>query len=77
MIPSRYENQASALLISFFMSGAISLTLLLIDFANPLAALQAWPKAWATSMAIAFPLSLLIVPSTKKLINKMVVTHYS
>jgi len=52
-------------LMSLIMSGGMSLAMGLLS-TEPAEAIAAWPLTWTTSFLVALPLSLLVVPVTKR-----------
>jgi hypothetical protein len=55
-------------IMSFIMSGGMSLTMSLIND-NVRLAIEAWPKAWLVSFWVALPLSIIIVPLTERIVK--------
>lgn len=74
MIPSKFHFYVFSFVMSLFMSGVMSLAMLSVDNPNVFEAFLLWPKAWGISMLVAFPTSMLVVPATKRLVNRIVVT---
>lgn len=72
MIPSRYQFHTFSFLMSLMMSGVMSLVMLTIELKAFSAVLEHWPQAWAVSMSVAFPLSLCVVPFTRRLVSRIV-----
>lgn len=73
MIPQKLQFQAFSFVMSFFMSGVMSLTMLAIESNDIGQTLINWPKAWAIAMLVAFPCSLVVVPLTQRLMAKLVI----
>lgn len=67
-------NYATPLLISFLMSGVMSLTMLALESSTLGEVFASWPKAWALAMQVAFPVSLIVVPFTKRLVSQIIVS---
>lgn len=72
MLPNKFHFYAFSFVMSLLMSGVMSLAILSIDHSNVLEALSLWPKAWGISMLVAFPTSMLVVPITQKLVQRVV-----
>ena len=72
MIPSKLQFYSFSFVMSFLMSGLMSLTMLAFETAELLEIFFHWPKAWAISMLVAFPASLFVVPLTQRLVSKIV-----
>ena len=55
-------------IMSMIMSGGMSLAMALLNgsFSD---ALSNWPTAWLTSFGVALPLSILVVPMTKRVVD--------
>ncbi len=75
MIPHRFRFHTFSLLMSLLMSGVMSLAMLAINSATFIDVLSQWPGAWAISMLVAFPVSMVIVPTTQKLVSRIVVSE--
>jgi len=58
-------------IMSLVMSGGMSLAMALMTVGLR-EALATWPMAWATSFLVALPLSLVVVPVTKRGVNFIV-----
>lgn len=74
MIPNKYEFHTFSFVMSFLMSGVMSFALLALDSSTLSEALGNWPKAWGVAMLVAFPVSLFVVPFTRRLVSKIVTT---
>lgn len=74
MIPRKFHFYTFSFVMSLLMSGVMSLAILLTGHLNVFEAFSHWPKTWVISMLIAFPTSLLVVPTTKKLVHRIVAT---
>lgn len=72
MIPNKLQFHTFALVMSLLMSGVMSLSMLAIDSTSLVGALINWPRAWAIAMVVAFPVSLLVVPLTQRLVARIV-----
>ena len=72
MIPRKFRFYAFSFVMSLLMSGVMSLVMLSVEHANVFEAFSQWPKAWVISMLVAFPTSILVVPTTKKLVHRIV-----
>lgn len=55
-------------IMSLIMSGGISLAMALIT-AGLAEAFATWPLAWFTSFLVALPLSLVVMPVTKRVVD--------
>ena len=75
MIPHKFQFQTFSFLMSLFMSGVMSLAMLSIESAAFLDVITHWPRAWGISLLVAFPISLVIVPITQKLVSRIVVSE--
>ncbi len=75
MIPHRFHFHAFAFLMSLVMSGLMSFTMLTLESATFIEAIRNWPEAWAISMLVAFPASMLVVPLTQRLVSRIVATN--
>ncbi|MCC2614896.1 DUF2798 domain-containing protein [Aestuariibacter halophilus] len=60
--------------MSFLMSGVMSLTMLALESSTVGEVFASWPKAWAVAMLVAFPVSLIVVPFTKRLVSQIIVS---
>lgn len=72
MIPNKLQFHTFAFVMSFFMSGVMSLSMLALDSTTLADAFANWPSAWAIAMLVAFPFSLMVVPLTQSLVSKIV-----
>ena len=54
------------------MSGVMSFAMLTFESATFIEVIGKWPEAWAVSMLVAFPVSMLVVPLTKWLVSRIV-----
>lgn len=75
MIPSRFRFHTFSFLTSLLMSGAISLVMLSLETTSLFEAIVGWPKAWAISMAVAFPTSMVVAPISQRLVSKIVLLN--
>lgn len=75
MIPKRFHFHAFSFFMSLLMSGVMSLAMLTINSATLIEVIESWPEAWAISMLVAFPVSLLVVPLTQRLVSKIVAVN--
>ncbi|MFC3096134.1 DUF2798 domain-containing protein [Alteromonas sediminis] len=71
MPTQKYYFLTFTFIMSFFMSAVMSLSMLVLASANLADALANWPKAWGVTMLVAFPVSLLVVPCTQKIVSKI------
>ena len=74
MIPHKFQFHTFSFFMSLLMSGVMSLAMLSIELATFIDVITQWPKAWGISMLVAFPISMVIVPITQKLVSRIVVT---
>ena len=75
MIPKRFHFHAFSFFMSLLMSGVMSLAMLTINSATLIEVIKNWPEAWAVSMLVAFPVSLLVVPFAQRLVSKIVAVN--
>ena len=75
MIPHKFQFHTFSFFMSLLMSGVMSLAMLSIELASVIEVLTRWPRAWGISMLVAFPISMVIVPVTQKLIARIVVSE--
>ena len=75
MIPKRFHFHTFSFFMSLLMSGVMSLAMLLMDTDSWIEAITNWPEAWAVSMLVAFPVSMLVVPVTQRLVSRLVAHH--
>ncbi|HBA35274.1 MAG TPA: DUF2798 domain-containing protein [Gammaproteobacteria bacterium] len=75
MIPRRFQFQTFSFLMSLLMSGVISLAMLSLELAAVMDVITQWPRAWGMSMLIAFPVSMVTVPITQKLVSIIVASE--
>ena len=75
MIPNRFEFHIFSFFMSLLMSGVMSLAMLTLESITLTEVLVNWPKAWAVSMLVAFPVSLFVVPLTQRLVSRIVVAQ--
>lgn len=73
MIPQKFKFHTYSFLMSLFMSGVMSLVMLSIELAAYDDVIRQWPRAWSISLLVAFPVSMVIVPITQKLVSSIVV----
>tara|TARA_B100001063_G_C16603212_1_gene471881 strand:+ start:260 stop:433 length:174 start_codon:yes stop_codon:yes gene_type:complete len=57
------------------MSGVMSMAMLAIESTTWIEVLVKWPEAWSISMLVAFPVSMLVVPITQRLVSRLVAAH--
>lgn len=72
MIPHRFAFHTFSFFVSLLMSGVMSLAMLALESTALAEAFINWPKAWAVSLSVAFPASLLVVPLTQRLVSRIV-----
>lgn len=72
MIAPKYEFPVFAFVMSFIMSGVISLAMLAFELGVTADMLICWPATWGKSLLVAFPTSLLVVPYAKKKVGILV-----
>ena len=72
MIPKRFQFYVFSFFMSLLMSGVMSLSMLAFQSATLIDVIASWPGAWAISMLVAFPVSMLVVPLTQRLVSKIV-----
>lgn len=72
MIPKRFHFHAFSFFMSLLMSGLMSLAMSALNSATFIEAVVNWPEAWAVSMFVAFPVSMLVVPVTQRIVSKIV-----
>ena len=75
MIPNRYHFYTFSFFMSLLMSGVMSLAMLFLNSSTLVDMIVNWPKAWSISMLVAFPVSMIVVPITRKLVSKIVTSH--
>lgn len=73
MIPNKFQFHTFSFFMSLLMSGVMSLAMLLIELAAFNDVITQWPRAWGISLLVAFPISMVIVPITRKLVAWIVV----
>lgn len=73
MIPNKYEFFIFSFFMSFLMSGVMSFALLALESPTLLEVTMRWPEAWCVAMLVAFPVSLIVVPFTRRLVSKIIV----
>lgn len=78
MIPGKYYfltfSFFMSLLMSGVMSGVMSFTLLTLESTSMHEVMVNWPAAWTISMLVAFPVSMMVVPITQRLVASIVAT---
>jgi len=74
MIPHRFQFHTFSFFMSLLMSGVMSLAMLSIELADFIDVITQWPRAWGIPMLVAFPISMVIVPITQKLVSRIVVS---
>lgn len=75
MIPKRFHFHTFSFFMSLLMSGVMSLAMLSLEPIALIEAISSWPRAWAISMLVAFPVSLLVVPLTQRLVARIVAVN--
>ena len=75
MIPHRFRFQTFSFFMSLLMSGVMSLAMLSFEVSTIAELVAQWPKAWGISMLVAFPVSLIVVPVTQKLVSRIVLSE--
>lgn len=72
MIPARYEHVAFGFVLSGLMSCIVSgiSTLRAAGFVDGI--LSLWMGAWVTSWIVAFPVVLLVVPTARRIVKRLV-----
>ena len=75
MIPKRFHFYTFSFFMSLLMSGTMSLAMLSIDSTTAAEILSKWPQAWAISMLVAYPVSMLVMPLTTRLVSKLVASN--
>jgi len=73
--PPRYFNLIFFAMVAALMSGAVSLTVTVVNLSGALgwsgALLIAWLKAWAVAFPIAYPVAMVVAPACRKLTLKI------
>jgi len=75
MIPQRFEFHAFSFFMALAMSGVMSLAMLSIELKAFLDMMTQWPRSWALSMLVAFPVSMVVVPPIRKLVSRIVASE--
>lgn len=75
MIPKRFHFHAFSFFMPLLMSGVMSLAMLTTNSATFVEIIVNWPEAWAVSMLVAFPVSMLVVPLTQQIVSKIVAVN--
>ena len=75
MIPKRFHFYTFSFFMSLLMSGTMSLAMLFIDSTTLAEILSKWPQAWTISMLVAYPVSMLVMPLTTRLVSKLVASN--
>ena len=75
MIPRKFQFHTFSFFMSLLMSGVVSLAMLSLQLPTFIEVILHWPKAWGISMLVAFPVSMVIVPITQKLVARIVVSE--
>lgn len=75
MIPHKFQFHTFSFLVSLLMSGVMSLVMLSLELAAFTDVIKQWPRAWGISMLVAFPVSMVSVPITQKLVSRIVVSE--
>ncbi len=75
MIPKKFHFHTFSFLMSLLMSGVMSMAMLAIESTTWIEVLVKWPEAWSISMLVAFPVSMLVVPITQRLVSRLVAAH--
>ncbi|SDB57824.1 DUF2798 domain-containing protein [Belnapia rosea] len=69
MIPSRYGPVLFPLVMTFFMAGAVSLLLTVVNLGLPPDFLLRWLANWALAWIFAFPSALLAIPMARRIVG--------
>ena len=72
MIPYRFQFYTFSFFMSLMMSGIMSLVILSLELPTITEFVMQWPLAWGISMLVAFPVSMIVVPVTQKLVSNIV-----
>lgn len=72
MIHRRYTQLVFSFMMALFMSGIMSLAVLLINVGANEGTLARWLTTWPMTFSIALPTILLISPVVKRLVELMV-----
>ena len=75
MIPKKFHFHTFSFLMSLLMSGVMSFAMLAIESTTWVEVLVKWPEAWSISMLVAFPVSMLVVPITRRMVSRLVAAH--
>lgn len=75
MIPRKFHFHTFSFFMSLLMSGVMSFAMLSLESTSVVQAMIRWPEAWAVSMLVAFPVSMLVVPLTQKLVSRIVAAN--
>jgi hypothetical protein len=60
------------LLMAFFMSGTMSLTMTFIKIGFGSMLIHEWLKAWAIGFVVAVPTAMLVVPMVRTIVDRLV-----
>lgn len=66
-LPARYHGFVMPAILSFLMSGIVSLVATLANVGMPPGFIGLWLGAWKLSWAIAFPTILVILPLVRRI----------
>lgn len=69
-VESRYYFPVFCFFTVLTMSFFMSLVILLINFGFVVDVLYSWPKSWVGAFSVAFPISLLVIPVVKKIVDR-------
>ena len=72
MLPHKLHFYTFSFVMSFLMSAVMSLAMLAIESSSIAEILSGWPRAWGIALSVAFPVSLIIVPLTQRMVSKIV-----
>jgi hypothetical protein len=70
-IPKKYTPTLMAFIMSFIMSGVISLAFAFINIGLGWDAIISWPMRWLQAWLVALPVALVVMPQVRKLADKM------
>jgi hypothetical protein len=69
VIPARYAAALFPLVMTFFMAGAVSLLLTLVNLGAPPGFLRLWLLNWALAWSFAFPTAMLAIPIARRIVG--------
>ncbi|TPV62160.1 DUF2798 domain-containing protein [Aestuariibacter sp. GS-14] len=75
MINSRYAQLTFSFFMALFMSGIMSLAVLLVNVGANTETLTRWLTTWPMTFTIAFPTILLVSPVVKRLVDILIFTQ--